>query len=77
MTCGGTGEISFEEIRTLLVGPRDRGLPIRWASFDGYLSADSHQPLKAQRYETGLRSTDPTLKAYQYLRSSLCHNREF
>ena len=69
------GEINFSRIRQLLIGLRNRGLPIKWVSFDGFQSADSRQILAAEGFAVGLRSMDKSTQPYETLREAMYESR--
>lgn len=52
------GEILFYKIRNVLIALRDRGLNIRWVTFDSYESRDSQQLLRQEGFITGVVSMD-------------------
>lgn len=69
------GEINFSKIRSLIIGLRGRGLPIKWVSFDGFQSADSRQILSGEGFQTGLKSMDKTTQPYETLRECMYEGR--
>ncbi|MEO5355378.1 MAG: hypothetical protein H7835_19495, partial [Magnetococcus sp. XQGC-1] len=69
------GEISFEKIRTLFCLLRDRGLNLKWISFDSYQSADSIQILRQKGFMTDTISMDKNTAAYDMLKTALYDKR--
>ena len=69
------GEISFENIRTLLYKLRAHGLCIRWVSFDSFQSTDSQQILRQKGFTTGTVSVDRTTGPYDLLKTALYDGR--
>jgi hypothetical protein len=73
------GQIELDSIRRLLFELSDRGVPIKWVSFDGFQSADLMQRC-AKRYFVHKISTDLTthenpIAAMECLRSAVSEQR--
>ncbi len=69
------GEISFDKIRTMFYKLRERGLNLKWISFDSYQSADSIQILRQKGFQVGQRSMDKTTAPYDVLKTALYDGR--
>lgn len=68
------GEIEFSMIRNLLYLLSQRGLPIKWVTFDGFQSVDSRQILQRKGYKTKLVSVEG-VEAYSDLREAIWQER--
>ena len=69
------GEILFHKIRELLYKLRDRGLNIKWVTFDQYQSADNIQVLRQKGFTTGIQSMDRTTAPYEFTKMALYDGR--
>lgn len=69
------GEIQFSKIRSALTLLRDRGLPIKWVSFDSWQSRDSMQILAAQGFKVAEISMDRDSRAYDTTKSAIYDGR--
>lgn len=68
-------EIKFYKIREILYILRDRGLNIKWITFDSYQSVDSIQILSQQGFIAGHQSVDTDNNPYDYTKAALYDSR--
>jgi hypothetical protein len=68
-------QIDFQEVRNLIYAVRDRGFPITFVTFDGYMSADSIQQFNKRRIEAGVLSVDRDLVSYNTLKECVHEGR--
>ncbi len=68
-------EIPFYKIRELIYMIRDRGLNLKWVSFDSYQSKDSQQILRQRGFLTGEQSIDRTTVPYDITKTALLDRR--
>jgi hypothetical protein len=71
------GEILFHKVREILYQLRNKGIPIRWVSFDTYQSVDSVQTLKQRGFMAGNVTLDKTTAPYEFLKMALYDQRVF
>lgn len=69
------GEILISSARHLIYKLRDRGLPIKYVSYDTFQSAESLQALRQQGFIAGTQSTDTTNEPMKVLKSALYDER--
>lgn len=69
------GEIEFENIRKLFYTLRERGMNLKWISFDSYQSADSLQILRQKGFVTGQLSMDKTALPYEVMKTAFYDGR--
>lgn len=65
------GEIIYSEVRNILYKLREKGLFIKWVTFDSYQSVDSIQILKSQGFVSGVQSMDINVIPYTIAKSAL------
>jgi hypothetical protein len=68
-------QIDFQEVRNLIYAVRDRGFPIKFVTFDGYMSADSIQQFNKRRIEAEVLSVDPDLVSYDTFKECVHEGR--
>ncbi len=68
-------EIPFYKIRELIYLIRDRGLSVKWITFDSYQSKDSQQILRQRGFLTGEQSIDRTTVPYDIAKTALLDRR--
>lgn len=68
-------EIQFHKVREILYLLRDKGLNIKWVTFDSYQSVDSIQLLRQKGFVTGMQSVDRTDTAYVMTKSAFYDGR--
>lgn len=68
-------EIPFFKIRELLYRIRDRGVNVKWVSFDSYQSKDSQQIMRQRGFMTGEQSIDRTNVPYDMVKTALLDRR--
>lgn len=69
------GEILYYKIRSLLYLLKQKGLNIKWVSFDSYQSTDMQQILRQQGFVTGEVSMDTSTLPYEMLKSACYDHR--
>lgn len=69
------GEILFYKIRDLLVDLRNKGLQIKWVTFDTFQSKDSQQLLRQLGFITGVKSLDKDTTGYEILKQAVYDER--
>ncbi len=69
------GEIQFEKIRRLLYLLREHGMPIKWASADGWQSIDMLQILASKGVIVGQESTDKNPAIYEVAKGAIYDRR--
>lgn len=69
------GEILYHKIRSLLYMLKEKGLNIKWVSFDSFQSIDMQQILRQQGFVTGEVSMDTSTLPYETLKSACYDGR--
>lgn len=69
------GEVLYYKIRKMLYLLRDRGVNLKWVSFDSYQSVDSMQVLRREGFITGLKSMDTDVRPYAFAKGALYDRR--
>ena len=69
------GEILFYKVREIIYLLKQRGVPIKWISFDTFQSVDSVQMLKQRGFVAGNLSLDKTPAPYEFTKSALYEGR--
>lgn len=68
-------EILFYKVRDILYLLRDRGMNIKWVSFDQFQSVDSQQILRQKGFVTGRQSVDTDNTPYDLTKSAFYEDR--
>lgn len=68
-------EILFYKVRNVLYLLRDKGVDIKWVSFDSFQSVDSIQILKQKGFVTGVQSMDKTNNPYELTKAAFYTGR--
>lgn len=69
------GEILFTNVRKVIYGLRDKGLNIKWVTFDTFQSTDSMQMMRTQNFATGTQSMDVDLMPYEVMKQAFYDGR--
>lgn len=68
-------EIQFYKVRDILYLLRDKGLNIKWVTFDSFQSVDSIQLLKQKGFVSGRQSVDITNNPYELTKAAFYDGR--
>lgn len=68
-------EIKFYKVRDILYLLRDRGVNVKWVSFDSFQSVDSIQMLKQRGFVTGRQSVDTDNTPYDFTKAAMYEGR--
>lgn len=69
------GEIELENIRTLLYGLREGGVPVKWVTMDSFQSKDTLQILARKGFVVGEQSVDLKTTPYEVAKQALYDER--
>ena len=69
------GEILFYKIRDLLYKIRERGVNVKWVSWDSWQSKDSQQIMRSKGFMTGEQSIDRTMVPYNLTKTAILDRR--
>lgn len=68
-------EIKFFKVRDILYLLRDKGLNIKWVTFDSFQSVDSIQLLKQKGFVSGRQSVDTDNTPYEFTKAAFYEGR--